>query len=139
MNFTLCSLASATGNKQEVKKPEQNVAQHCAKAESCVQEDLMTDKLRKGWRFQVGTWNHRRRTHRGNGSFAPVLQKVTGQKYPFAPVLFGQYNFYSFHLNEQRCLRTQPQPVVKATSQLVTHSSCHKLRVGHAKLCRQGG
>jgi len=35
---------------------------------------------------------HRRRTHRGNGSFAPVLLKVPGQTYLYAPVLFGQYN-----------------------------------------------
>ena len=33
--------------------------------------------------------NHRRRTHRGNGSFAPVLLKVPGQTYLYTPVLFG--------------------------------------------------
>ena len=36
------------------------------------------------------TLEHRRRTHRGNGSFAPVLLKVPGQTYLYAPVLFGQ-------------------------------------------------
>jgi len=34
--------------------------------------------------------NHRCLTHRGNGSFAPVLLKIPGQTYHFAPVLFGQ-------------------------------------------------
>ena len=38
--------------------------------------------------------DHRRRTHRGNGAFAPVLSKVPGQTYLFAPVLFGP----EFHL-----------------------------------------
>jgi len=40
--------------------------------------------------WHQSTIDHRRRTHRGNGSFAPVLLKVPGQTYPFAPVLFGQ-------------------------------------------------
>jgi len=33
---------------------------------------------------------HRRRTHRGNGSFVTVLLKIPGQTYLYAPVLFGQ-------------------------------------------------
>jgi len=41
-------------------------------------------------RSQKHIVGHRRRTHRGNGLFAPVLLKVPGQTYPFAPVLFGQ-------------------------------------------------
>ena len=43
--------------KQEVGKPSQNAAQSCAEAEGCVHDDLRADKLRKGWGFQVGTWN----------------------------------------------------------------------------------
>ena len=34
------------------------------------------------------TCNHRRRTHRGNGKFAPVLLVEPGQTYSIAPVLF---------------------------------------------------
>ena len=33
---------------------------------------------------------HWHQTHRGNRSFTPGLLTVTGQTYPFAPVLFGQ-------------------------------------------------
>jgi len=40
-----------------VGKPNQNAAQPCAKAEGCVHDGLRADKLRKGWRFWVGTWN----------------------------------------------------------------------------------
>jgi len=35
-------------HKQEVRKPSQNAAQHCAKAEGCVNDDP---------RCRVGTWN----------------------------------------------------------------------------------
>jgi len=40
-----------------VGKPIQNAAQLCAKAEGCVNDDLRSDKLWKGWGFWVGTWN----------------------------------------------------------------------------------
>jgi len=45
--------------KQEVVKPSQNAAQHCAKAEGCVSDDprRRRDALREGWGFWVGTWN----------------------------------------------------------------------------------
>ena len=45
--------------KQEVGKPSQNAAQHCAKAEGCVNDDLRRRRnaLREGWGFRVGTWN----------------------------------------------------------------------------------
>ena len=45
--------------KQEVGKPSQNAAQHCAKAEGCVNDDRRrrTDALREGWGFWVVTWN----------------------------------------------------------------------------------
>jgi len=44
--------------KQEVGKPSRNAAQLNAKAKGCVYDDLIkADKLRKGWRFRVGTWN----------------------------------------------------------------------------------
>ena len=43
--------------KQEVGKPSQNAAQPCAKAVGCVYDDPRADKLQKGWRFRVGTWN----------------------------------------------------------------------------------
>ena len=44
--------------KQEVGKPSLNAAQHDAKAEGCVHDDLpRADKLRKGWSFRAGTWN----------------------------------------------------------------------------------
>jgi len=36
---------------------EQNAAQPYPKAEGCGHDDLRADKLRKGWRFRVGTWN----------------------------------------------------------------------------------
>ena len=32
-------------------------AQPCARAQGCVNDDLMADGLRKGWQFRVGTWN----------------------------------------------------------------------------------
>jgi len=46
-------------HKQEVGKPSQNAAQHCAKAEGCVNDDprRRRDALREGWGFRVGTWN----------------------------------------------------------------------------------
>ena len=43
--------------KQEVGKPSQNAAQPCAKTDGCVYDDLRANKLQKGWRFPVGTWN----------------------------------------------------------------------------------
>ena len=36
------------------------------------------------------SYYHRRRLHRGNGIFAPVLSKEPGQEYGFAPVTFGR-------------------------------------------------
>ena len=44
-------------HKQEVGKPSQNAAQHCAGAECCVYDDRKTDKLWKGWGCRVSTWN----------------------------------------------------------------------------------
>jgi len=35
----------------------QNAAQLCARAQGCVNDDLRADRLRKGWGFQVSTWN----------------------------------------------------------------------------------
>jgi len=45
--------------KQEVGKPSQNAAQHCDKAEGCVNDDprRRRDALREGWGLWVGTWN----------------------------------------------------------------------------------
>ena len=44
--------------RQKVGKPSRNAAQPYAKAEGCVYEDpSRADGLRKGWPFQVGTWN----------------------------------------------------------------------------------
>jgi len=37
---------------QEVRKPSHNASQLSAKAEGCVH-----DKMQKGWRFWVSTWN----------------------------------------------------------------------------------
>jgi len=42
--------------KQEVGKPSGNAAQPCARAQSCVNNDLRADGLRKGWGFRVSTW-----------------------------------------------------------------------------------
>jgi len=39
-------------------KPSWNAAQPCARVQSCVNDDLRADGLRrKGWQFQVHTWN----------------------------------------------------------------------------------
>jgi len=43
--------------KQEVRKPSQNAAQPCARAQGYVNDDLRADGLWKGWRFWIGTWN----------------------------------------------------------------------------------
>jgi len=43
--------------KQGVGKPSLNAAQPHAKADGCVHDDLIADKLRKGWSFRVGTCN----------------------------------------------------------------------------------
>jgi len=53
--------------EQEVRKPSQNAAQPCAKAEGCVHDDLRADKLRKGWGFQVSTWNVGLTDRKGRG------------------------------------------------------------------------
>ena len=49
--------ASTCLRKQEEGKTSPNAAQPDAKADGCVHDDLRADKLRKGWDFQVGTWN----------------------------------------------------------------------------------
>jgi len=43
--------------KQEVGKPSWNAAQPCTRVHGYVNDDLRADGLRKGWGFQVGTWN----------------------------------------------------------------------------------
>ena len=43
--------------KQEVRKPSWNIAQPCAKVQSCVNDDLRADGLQKGWGFRDSTWN----------------------------------------------------------------------------------
>jgi len=43
--------------KQEVGKPSRNAAQPCAEVQGYVNYDLRADGLRKGWGFQVSTWN----------------------------------------------------------------------------------
>jgi len=43
--------------KQEVGKPSWNAEKPCARVHNCVNDDLRADGLRKGWQFQVGTWN----------------------------------------------------------------------------------
>jgi len=43
--------------KQEVGKCSWNTAQPCGRAQSCVNDDLRTYGLWKGWGFRVSTWN----------------------------------------------------------------------------------
>jgi len=43
--------------KQEVGKPLWNIAQHCARVQGYINDDLRADGLRKGRGFRVGTWN----------------------------------------------------------------------------------
>ena len=38
-------------------EPSRNSAQLCARMQGCVNDDLRTDGLQKGWGFWIGTWN----------------------------------------------------------------------------------
>jgi len=60
--------------EQEVGKPSRNAAQHCAKADGCVNDDpcRRRDALREGWGFRVGTWNADSLTRRA-GELVEVL------------------------------------------------------------------
>jgi len=44
-------------HKQEVGKPSWNAAQACARVQGYANDDLRADGLRRGWGFQVSTWN----------------------------------------------------------------------------------
>jgi len=41
--------------KQEVEKPSRNAVQTYARVQGYVNDDLRSDGLQKGWKFQVGT------------------------------------------------------------------------------------
>jgi len=50
-------LSSFCSRKSRRWQPSWNATKPCARVQSCVSDDLRADGLRKGWGFQVGTWN----------------------------------------------------------------------------------